>query len=363
MRQPRIYAPEDLEVAYYHCVSRVVDRRRVMGPVEKEQFRELMRFYERFSCVRVVTYCLMDNHFHLLVEVPRRPDEAPSEQWIVDHVGRCYGSAERADLVNRLDQLRKAGALAEVEAVLDGYRERLWNISAFLKTLKQRFTQWFNRRHDRTGTLWEGRFGSTLIEGGGTALESVAAYIDLNPVRAGVVDDPAAYRWCGYAEALAGAGRGRRRAVEGIAVAASTAAIEPSCGSSRRGDGGNRILETYRAVLFGRSETRGGPDDPAAAASSGRARRRRIDPERIEAVLESGGRLSRVELLRCRIRYFTQGVAVGGRSFVERVFLDSRRCFGPARSSGARPMHDAEALGLFSLRQLGGAVEPPARRV
>ena len=73
-------------------------------------------------------------------------------------------------------------------------RYRLWaqvnDLSAFMKLLKQRFSQWFNRTHQRTGTLWEERFRSVLIEGTGPALATVAAYIDLNPVRAGLVHDP-----------------------------------------------------------------------------------------------------------------------------------------------------------------------------
>jgi hypothetical protein len=52
------------------------------------------------------------------------------------------------------------------------------------------------------GTLWEGRFKSVLVEGTGQTLSTMAAYIDLNPVRAGIVKDPADYRWSGYAEAV-----------------------------------------------------------------------------------------------------------------------------------------------------------------
>ena len=90
---------------------------------------------------------------------------------------------------------------------MEELRQKLWSqmldLSQFMKLLKQRFSQWFNRVHDREGTLWEGRFRSTLVEGNSPALATVAAYIDLNPVRAGLVDDPKDYRWCGYAEAVA----------------------------------------------------------------------------------------------------------------------------------------------------------------
>ena len=73
-----------------------------------------------------------------------------------------------------------------------------------MKTIKQRFSVWFNRTHKRYGTLWADRFKSVLVEGFGNPLQIMAAYIDLNPVRAGIVEDPKDYRFCGYAEAVAG---------------------------------------------------------------------------------------------------------------------------------------------------------------
>ena len=62
----------------------------------------------------------------------------------------------------------------------------------------------FNKRNDRLGTVWSDRFKSILVEPGSDALSHMAAYIDLNPVRANMVDDPMEYRWSGYGEAMAG---------------------------------------------------------------------------------------------------------------------------------------------------------------
>jgi hypothetical protein len=66
------------------------------------------------------------------------------------------------------------------------------NLSEFMKALLIRFTRWFNRTHERSGTLWEERFKSVIVESG-VAARTIAAYIDLNPVRAGMVADPAEY--------------------------------------------------------------------------------------------------------------------------------------------------------------------------
>ncbi|MDB6172879.1 MAG: transposase, partial [Chthoniobacteraceae bacterium] len=73
MRYGRSRAAADAEVAYYHCFSRVVDKRFALGDLEKERFVKFMRAYEEFCGVRIVTFCVMSNHFHLLVEVPHRP--------------------------------------------------------------------------------------------------------------------------------------------------------------------------------------------------------------------------------------------------------------------------------------------------
>lgn len=70
---------------YYHCVSRVINREFVLGEEEKEHFVKLIRRYEIFCGVRVVTHCVMSNHFHILVEVPRRPgtESLPSDEDLV----------------------------------------------------------------------------------------------------------------------------------------------------------------------------------------------------------------------------------------------------------------------------------------
>ena len=73
MRQRRLKAPASYPVAHYHCMLWVVNRDFVFGPAEREQFVRLLREYERFCGVRMLTFCILSNHFHLLVEVPARP--------------------------------------------------------------------------------------------------------------------------------------------------------------------------------------------------------------------------------------------------------------------------------------------------
>jgi hypothetical protein len=72
----------------------------------------------------------------------------------------------------------------------------------------------------------------------------------------------------------------------------------------------------------------------------------------VEVVLKSGGKLSRADLLRCRVRWFSAGAAIGSKSFVERVFQGCRSHFGPKRKTGARKVREDATGSLHALREL-----------
>src|ERR1700719_3492734 len=190
MRFPRVKAEGQ---SFYHCVSRVVDRRFIFqtaghGSPEAERFVLLMRRLEAFSGVRVLTYALMSNHFHLLCEVPQAQELSEAE--LLDRIQAGYGPARRQALDQELALLRQEPDGADqIQRLLQPYRNRLFDLSIFIKELKGRFAQWYNRRHGRYGVLWAERFKSVLLEGG-EALAAMAAYIELNPVRAGLCADP-----------------------------------------------------------------------------------------------------------------------------------------------------------------------------
>jgi putative transposase len=81
---------------------------------------------------------------------------------------------------------------------IEQVRARLRDISYFMKDLQQRFTQWYSNNRDRRGTVWADRFKRVLLEGeaGNSAVWNCIKYIERNAVRAGIVNDPAAYRYC-----------------------------------------------------------------------------------------------------------------------------------------------------------------------
>jgi hypothetical protein len=68
--------------------------------------------------------------------------------------------------------------------------------------------------------------------------------------------------------------------------------------------------------------------------------------------LEARGKLGRAELLRCRVRWFSDGVAIGSRGYVDGIFESRRSHFGPKRRTGARPVREDAAGTLHALREL-----------
>lgn len=326
------------ETAYYHCISRVVNREFVFGEVEREEFVRLMRVYERFCGVRVVGYCVMSNHFHVLVGIPPRPEVVPDDEGLLALAKPVFSPQEYGEMVRKLRLFRAEGAGGEAEALRAGVMRRMWDVSAFMKGLKQRFGGWFNRRVRRKGTLWEERFKSVLVEAG-DALVTMAAYIDLNPLRAGMVGDPSEYRWCSYGAAMAG----EKEALDGLREVMET--------WEGRKYPGNESLAAYREVLHGAGEEREG-------GANGESGRKGFSAERVKAVLASGGQLSRAELLRCRVRHFVDGAVIGSEKFVEGVFGQEKHRFGAARRRGGKPIQAMEGAPLQSLRDLksGGVI-------
>jgi hypothetical protein len=364
MRLRRLKAPAFLPVAYYHVVSRVVDRRFVFGDVEKDKLVEYMRIYERFGGLRVISYCIMSNHFHILVEVPQRPEAAalPDDAGLVAKVRADLGEKLANELEWQLELHRKQGNTSAAEELRDRWFGRMWDISAFMKVLKQRFTQWFNGRHARRGTLWEDRFRSVLVEGRGQALRAMAAYIDLNPVRAKICNDPKDYRWCGYAEAVAG-GKEARDAVAFLASLNPQGGIKGELAGAEVGAGGTGLvlqpkeaLRRWRCHLFGIPESESRQKAEAAKGEMAEIYRNRIPREKALEVLARGGKLSEADYLRCKVRYFSDGAVIGGKAFVNEMFAAFRDRFGPKRKDGARPLRglagDAAEDRLFNFRQL-----------
>ena len=130
----------------HHVILRGNNRQVIVRDhADRREMLDLLEQHAQAQGVEVHAYVLMDNHLHLLL-TPRRERALPL---MMQAVGRTY-------------------------------------------------VRMFNRRHGRTGTLWEGRYRSTLIQTERYLLACMA-YIDLNPVRAGMVSQPQDYLWSSHA--------------------------------------------------------------------------------------------------------------------------------------------------------------------
>ena len=317
--------------ACYHCVSRTVNGERLFGDREKEVLRKMLWQVADFSGVEVLTYAVMSNHFHVLIRVPEAVGVSDGEllrRWAVLYPKPTkYEAASFADMQRTL----LAGG-GEAEAIRNRLQARMGDVSAFMKTLKQRFTIWFNQSHNRYGPLWSDRFKSVLVEGQGNPLQTMAAYIDLNPVRAGLVKDPKDYRFCGYAEAVAG----RPEAREGLRIV--WAAYGDGSVRSLGSDSAEvAALQAHRSYLFAKGAERASEMDRAAM---------------LEVVEVEDGVLPKAAAMRCRVRYFTDGAILGSAEFV-RNFVDGwQSAKGRKHPPKVNPMQGADWDDLAVIRGL-----------
>jgi len=352
MAKPRVYTEPETEAGVYHVCSRVVDQRHIFGESEKEEFVRMMRSLAAFHGVEILTFCVMSNHFHILLRVPRRPEgfDLPLET-VLERWKASVGDAWRKGMTRQFAAYEQSGNGAVIEEWRQRMMARMFRLTEFAKSLKQRFSQWYNRQVGRKGTLWEGRYKSVIVEDDHTALRTMSAYIDLNPVRAGMVSDPGDYRWCGYAEAMAG----KLLAVEGlVAVTGWTAdrvrgralgAPEPEETDRQRRRRQLEALVRYRRLL--------GIAGRPRVDEYGRVVRKGLSEETLARLEGEGG--IRTELLLRRVRHLTDGVILGSREFIDGWFERNRNWFGgrsrDQRKTGARPI-GKEWRELYNLRQL-----------
>ena len=279
-----------------HVVSRMAGQEILFEDQDqdKETFHKILFKQLKFSGLRVIAWCFMGNHFHLLLEIPDRETALAglSEE---DVIGRLSCFSEELStklLLGEVADCRRSGNVAGLTRIAEKVGKRLFDLSMFMKELKLKMTLAFNFTHGRKGTLWEGRFKSLVVAGEET-VRAVAAYIDLNPIRAGLVKQPEDYRWCSYAAAVGG----MRLARSGIVSAISY----------EKKITWKQALERYRKFVYGvGQEVKGGATPDGYEKSKGGFSQREI-----EAAWAEGGKLTIAQVLRCRVRYFTDGVVLG----------------------------------------------------
>lgn len=260
----------------FHVVSRIVDRRMVMGETEKEYFYRVMRQQEAFSGCEVLTYAIMGNHFHILVSVPVSPGGMSHDE-VLKRMRYIYGREKMEAVEAEIERWRRMSQKEREEKYFAGMRARMYDLTAFIKDVKQRFTRWYNDEKGRKGNLWEERFKSLLVEGSEGAMSRCSVYIDLNAVRAGIVSKADDYRWCGYGESVAGGKRARQMMGRMF-----------DAGGKKRS--WREIEAIYRVLIFGKAHCGGG--------SIGK------------------------DVIGHRLRHWTDGFVIGSQEFLDRFFSE-----------------------------------------
>ncbi len=293
------------EDAIYHVISRTALPGFVLGDIEKDYLVSLIKRLSAVFFVDVFGFCVMGNHFHLLVKV--KTSEHYSDSDVKRRVGLYYQD--------------------ETRVVTDGqlplFRDKLASLSEFMKDIKQRFSRYYNKLHDRRGYFWGDRFKSVIVENGDTLINCLA-YIDLNPIRANIVKSPEDYRWSsiGYH----------------IQTGNNSDFLSTDFGLTGYGDMTEaERLRDYREFMYekGALETgKGAIIDDAV-----------VDRER-----SKNYELSSVDRLRRRTRYFTDSGIIGTKGFVSHYYEMFKGCFNTINEK--KPKKISGLDGIYSLKRL-----------
>ena len=289
------------EPALYHVVSRTALDGFVLADTEKEYLLNLIKHLSRIYFAEVLGFCIMGNHFHLLVRMDTG-DNYDDEQ-IKGRYRLYYGEEREADLQD--------------EEMIEQFRAKWEDLSEYVKEIKQGFSRFYNKRHGRKGFFWSERFKSVIVDNGETLINCLA-YIDLNPVRAGIARRPEGYRWSSL----------------GYHVQAGNAERFLSMDFGLREFGvmnEKERLSYYRGFVY----------EKGGITRQGKERRTGIE-------------LKAVERFRYRTRYFTDSGIIGTRDFVQRVYRQFKDHFSSRHEKRPKDIRGLE--GIFSLKRLSEAI-------
>jgi REP element-mobilizing transposase RayT len=178
---------------WYHCISRCVQRAFLLaeGSLDRKQWIEdrLEELAEIFA-ISVAGFSILDNHLHVLLRIDSEIAASWSDEEVVQRWGRLFPPRDRNG--HRLQPTREwiEWRLADAAWTAET-RQKLSSLSWFTKCLKEPLSRMANREVGARGAFFEGRFKSVAILDEESLL-STCAYIDLNPVAAGIAALPEA---------------------------------------------------------------------------------------------------------------------------------------------------------------------------
>jgi hypothetical protein len=253
----------------------------------------------------------MGNHFHILVRM--FPEHKLSDEDIKRRYVGFYGD-ERVF----------------ADGLLSSLREKLSNLSEFVREIKVGFARYYNKRHNRRGYFWGDRFKSVIVDKGETLINCLA-YIDLNPLRAGIVNRPEEYRWnsLGY----------HMQTKNSVNFLSTDFGLKEFNVKSRK-----ERIRRYRRYVY----------EAGAVNRSEKGTTKVIADNVIIKERNREFELSRSDRFRYRTRYFTDSGVIGSKEFVSKTYMRFKHLFASKNEKKPTPIKGLS--GAYSLKRLSEVV-------
>jgi REP element-mobilizing transposase RayT len=288
----------------YHVISRTALSGFPLETAEKNYLLGVINRLSRFYFVDVLGFCVMSNHFHLVTRM--YPAKHFSDDLVRERLEKWFPEGREIS-----------------EQTIARFRDRWSSLAQFVKDIKQGFTRYYNKRHGREGYFWNGRFKSLIVQNG-RSLVNLLAYVDLNPVRAGMVKRPEQYRWCSLGYHVQTGNRDKLLCMD--------------FGMKEWGEKEpDQIIRTYRQFVY---ET--------GAVDTGKGKP--MDPKIVTKERKKNFELKRFELFCYRTRYFSDAGILGSKEFVKEVFDQVKHLLTSKDERPFTPLAGAD--GVYSMKRL-----------
>jgi putative transposase len=295
----------------FHVISRITGQDRLLTPNDKEYFLHLLERFASGFFVQIHAFAILDNHIHILLTGLNLDAQQASKKELLQRYQKLYPKESKPPP----GSYKPDGTLIpDEDNGIERLRERLGSVSRFVQELKQSYSRRFNKNNNRKGYLWSDRFKGVIVQKGEAQL-LCSAYIDLNAVRANMVEKPEDYRWCSLGMRVRSPKRARKSltwfpvshkdAWENMGLVKTFLSM--------------KSLEWYRVFVY----QCGGKKLENKAS---------ISDQLVSDVVCFHGKLGIGERLQYRLRNISEGIAIGNYSFIAGIQKKYERKFIRPRS-------------------------------
>jgi REP element-mobilizing transposase RayT len=282
-----------------------------LGDIEKDFMLELIRKYSKLYLVEILGFCLMGNHFHILVKMI--PEHEFADEEIKERFVRFYGD----------DHSFTYGQVPSL-------REKFSSLSEYIREIKVGFARYYNKRHHRRGYFWGDRFKSVIVEKGETLINCLA-YIDLNPLRAGIVSRPEEYRWNSLGYHLQTDNKDNF-------LSTDFGLKEFNVKSEKE------RIRRYRGYVY----------QAGAISRPDKMQPKVIDDKVVAKERKKDFEISRISRFKYRTRYFTDSGIIGSKEFVSMNYQRFKHLFNSKNEKRPKPIKGL--TGVYSLKRLSEVI-------